>query len=77
MGWQGVLDDVWLDYAATSALRYGPGTVRLVLPCLLDRSLQAHAAEVLDMPFDAVVAHWAAVIRADVKLQGRAARILL
>jgi hypothetical protein len=75
-GWYGAADDVWLGYAATSALRYGPGTVRLVLPCLSDRSLQAHAAEVLDMPFDAVVAHWAAVIRADVKLYARAARIL-
>jgi hypothetical protein len=50
--------------------------VRLVLPCLLDRSLQAHAAEVVDMPFDAVVAHWAAVIRADVNLHARAERIL-
>jgi hypothetical protein len=76
VGWQGAADDVWLGYAATSALRYGPGTVRLVLPCLLDRSLQAHAAEVLDMPFDAVVAHWAAVIRADVQLNARAARLL-
>jgi len=76
VGWQGVVDDVWLGYAATSALRYGPGTVRLVLPCLLDRSLQAHAAEVLGMPFDAVVAHWAAVIRADVQLHARAARIV-
>src|SRR3954462_5433221 len=55
---------------------HGPGAVRLVLPCLSDRSLQVHAAEVLDMPFNAVVAHWAAVIRADVKLYGRAARIL-
>jgi hypothetical protein len=75
-GWHGAADDVWLGYAATSALRYGPGTVRLVLPCLLDRSLQAHAAEVLDMPFDAVVVHWAAVIRADVNLHAQAARIL-
>jgi hypothetical protein len=77
VGWHGVADDVWLGYAATSALRYGPGTVRLVLPCLLDRSLQAHAAEVLDMPWDAVVRHWAAVIRADVHLHARAARLLV
>jgi hypothetical protein len=50
-------------YSTTSALRYGPGTVRLVLPILLDPALHDRAAELLGMPFTAVVDHWAAVIR--------------
>ena len=75
-GWRGSADHVWLGYTATSALRYGPGTVRLVLPTLLDPSLHAHVAEVLGMPFDAVLDHWAAVIRNDVQLHARAAQFL-
>jgi hypothetical protein len=75
-GWRGSADHVWFGYTATSALRYGPGTVRLVLPVLLDASLHDHVAEVLSMPFDAVLDHWAGVIRADTQLYARARQLL-
>jgi len=75
-GWRGVSDEVWLAYTATSALRYGPGTVRIVLPTLLDDPLHDHVAEVLGMPFDAVLDHWAAVIAAEIGLHARARRLL-
>jgi hypothetical protein len=75
-GWRGRPDDVRLAYAATSALRYGPGTVRLVLPTLLNSSRHARAAETIGMPFDSVVEHWAAVISADVQLHALATRLL-
>ena len=75
-GWRGSTDQVWLGYAATSLLRYGPGTVRLVAPALLDPSVQKHVAEVLGMSFDAVVDHWATVIREDVRLRARIAPLV-
>jgi hypothetical protein len=67
-GWHGSDEQVWFGYAATSALRYGPGTVRLVLPILLDPALQDGAAALLGIPFDAVTELWAAVIRGQVAL---------
>jgi hypothetical protein len=67
-GWHGSDEQVWFGYAATSALRYGPGTVRLVLPILLNPALQDGAAALLGIPFDAVIELWAAVIRAQVAL---------
>jgi hypothetical protein len=62
-GWEGSDEQVTFGYAATSALRYGPGTVRLVLPVLLDPALRDDVAQVLGMPFDEVVEHWAALMR--------------
>jgi hypothetical protein len=62
-GWHGPDEQVYFAYARTSALRYGPGTVRLVLPALLEPELRNGVAEPLGRPFDAVVEHWATVIR--------------
>lgn len=62
-GWHGSDEHVTFGYGATSALRYGPGTVRLVLPVLLDPALRDDVAAQLGIPFDGVVEHWAAVVR--------------
>ena len=75
-GWRGPAAEIRLGYAATSALRFGPGTVRLVLLALLDASRHDHAAEVLGMPFAAVLDHWAAVIRADTQLHAQARQLM-
>jgi hypothetical protein len=60
-GWRGTPDQARFGYAATSALRYGPGCVRLVLPTLLDPSAQARVEVLLGIPFDQVLHLWAAV----------------
>ncbi|MGB3592962.1 MAG: hypothetical protein WA994_02210 [Ornithinimicrobium sp.] len=59
-GWRGAPDLARFGYAASSALRYGPGCVRLVLPALLDETAQAHVEVVLGIPFDQVLQLWAA-----------------
>ncbi len=59
-GWRGAPDLARFGYAASSALRYGPGCVRLVLPTLLDETAQAHVEVVLGIPFDHVLQLWAA-----------------
>lgn len=70
-GWHGPEEQVWFGFAATSALRYGPGTVRLVLPVLLDEADRDRVLGVLGIPFDQVLDHWASVIRDDVLLHDR------
>jgi hypothetical protein len=62
-GWRGPDEQVTFGYGATSALRYGPGTVRLVLPALLDPALRGDVAALLGIPFDRVVEHWGALLR--------------
>jgi hypothetical protein len=62
-GWQGSDEQVMFGYRATSALRYGPGTVRLVMPALLDPALHDDVVALLGMPFDGVVEHWAGMVR--------------
>ena len=46
-------------YAASSALRYWPGVVRLVLPTLLDETAQRRTEDVLGTPFDQIIEVWA------------------
>jgi hypothetical protein len=48
-------------FAASSALRYGPGCVRLVLPALLNETAQPRVELVLGIPFDQVLELWAAI----------------
>jgi hypothetical protein len=62
-GWQGSDEQITFGYRATSALRYGPGTVRLVLPSLLDPALRHDVTAVVGMPFDRVLELWAGIIR--------------
>jgi hypothetical protein len=69
VGWRGPAEEIWFGYGVTSALRYGPGTVRLVLPALLDPARRDEVVAVLGIPFDAVMDHWAAVIRYHVELR--------
>lgn len=62
-GWWGSDEPITFGYRATSALRYGPGTVRLVLPALLDPALRDDVTALVRMPFDGVLELWAGIIR--------------
>jgi hypothetical protein len=72
LGWNGPREQPRFGFAASSALRYGPGVVRLVLPALLDATAQAHAEEALGTPFDAIVNLWAAVAAEQARLAAEA-----
>ena len=50
---------VRFGYAASTALRYGVGTVRLVLPILLDEGLHARVEQLLGRPKEEVFEKWA------------------
>ena len=76
-GWHGGSDQPRFRFAASSALRYGPGCVRLVLPALLDESAQPHVELVLGIPFDQVLELWAAVCLEQVRLADDAFRLLV
>jgi hypothetical protein len=76
-GWHGGSDQPRFGFAASSALRYGPGCVRLVLPALLDESAQPHVELVLGIPFDQVLELWAAVCLEQVRLADDAFRLLV
>jgi hypothetical protein len=67
-GWDGASDQARFGFAASSALRYGPGCVRLVLPALLDEAAQPHVELVLGIPFDQVLQLWAALCLEQVQL---------
>lgn len=58
-GWRGDPRVVRFGYAASSALRYGVGTVRLVLPVLLDKRLHARVEELLGRPIEEALEMWA------------------
>jgi hypothetical protein len=58
-GWNGSPQLPWLGFAATSALRYLPGVVRLLLPTLLDETAQRRTEAVLGIPFEQTVELWA------------------
>src|SRR5919109_2170056 len=75
-GWDGPCEQPRFGFAACSALRYGPGVVRLVLPALLDDSRQADAEQVLGIPFDAIVNLWAAVAAEQARLAAKAFTLL-
>ena len=67
-GWRGASDQLRFGFAASSALRYGPGCVRLVLPALLDETAQPHVELVLGISFDKVLQLWAVVCLEQVRL---------
>jgi hypothetical protein len=75
-GWRGRSDQARFGFAASSALRYGPGCVRLVLPPLLDETAQPHVELVLGIPFDQVLQLWAALCLEQVRLADDAFRLL-
>jgi hypothetical protein len=58
-GWRGDPRVVRFGYAASTALRYGVGTVRLVLPVLLDEQFHARVEELLGHPKEEVFEKWA------------------
>jgi len=58
-GWRGDPRVVRFGYAASTALRYGVGTVRLVLPTLLNEQFHARVEELLDRPMEEVLEKWA------------------
>jgi hypothetical protein len=58
-GWHGPEEQVRFGFAASSALRYWPGVVRLVVPTLLDQTAQRRTEEVLGTPFDQIIEVWA------------------
>ena len=57
-GWHDPEEQVRFGYAASSALRYWPGVVRLVLPTLLDETAQRRTEDVLGTPFDQIIEVW-------------------
>ena len=58
-GWHGPEEQVRFSFAASSALRYWPGVVRLVVPTLLDETAQRRTEDVLGTPFDQIIEVWA------------------
>lgn len=58
-GWHGSHEETRFGFAASSALRYWPGVVRLVIPTLLDEDAHRRAEAVLGIPFDQIVDLWA------------------
>jgi hypothetical protein len=64
-------------FAASSALRYGLGCVRLVLPAMLDETAQHDVELVLNIPFDQVLQLWAAVCLEQARLADDAFRLLV
>jgi hypothetical protein len=58
-GWRGDARVVRFGYLASTALRYGVGTVRLVLPVLLDERLHPRVEELLGCPIEEVLKKWA------------------
>jgi hypothetical protein len=58
-GWRADARVVRFGYAVSAALRYGVGTVRLVLPILLDERLHARVEQLLGRPMEEVLKKWA------------------
>lgn len=59
VGWRGDSRVVRFGYAASTALRYGVGTVRLVLPVLLDEQLHARGEQLFGNPMEEALEMWA------------------
>jgi hypothetical protein len=76
VGWRGAPDFPRFGFAASSALRYGPGCVRLVLPALLDDTLQRGVELVLGIRFHQVLELWAAVCLDNARLADDAFTLL-
>lgn len=62
-GWQGEPRQVRLGYAAAGALRYGVGTLRLVLPGLLDETLHPIYEQIFHHPMDRLCDCWEMVLK--------------
>lgn len=75
-GWDGPPEQPHFGFAASSALRYGPGVVRLVLPTLLDETTHARTEVLLGIPFDAIVDLWADVAAEQTRLADEAFGLL-
>jgi hypothetical protein len=58
-GWHGPHEQPRLGFAASSALRYWPGVVRLVLPTLVDETAHHRTETMLGIPFDQIMDLWA------------------
>jgi hypothetical protein len=58
-GWRGPPEQPRFGFAASSALRYWPGVVRLVIPTLLDEAGHRRAEAMLGIPFHEIVDLWA------------------
>ena len=58
-GWRGPPEQARFGFAASSALRYWPGVVRLVISTLLDETAHPRAEAMLGMPFPEIVDLWA------------------
>jgi hypothetical protein len=59
IGWRGPPEQPRFGFAASSALRYWPGVVRLVIPTLLDEAAHRRAEAMLGIPFHEIVDLWA------------------
>jgi len=75
-GWRGAPDQPRFGFAASSALRYGPGCVRLVLPALLDETAQPGVELLLGIPFHQVLELWAAICLEQARLADDAFTLL-
>jgi hypothetical protein len=71
-GWRGSHEQTRFGFAASSALRYWPGVVRLVLPTLLDDAAHRRAEALLGIPFDEIVELWADFTAWQARLAGEA-----
>ena len=60
-GWRGDPQLVRLGYASAAALRYGVGVLRLMLPFLLDETLQPMAEQFWGRPFQVLCEAWSIV----------------
>jgi hypothetical protein len=75
-GWRGASDQLRFGFAASLALRYGPGCVRLVLPALLDETAQPGVELLLGIPFHQVLELWAAICLEQARLADDAFTLL-
>ena len=75
-GWQGEPRHVRLGYAAAGALRYGVGTLRLLLPVLLDEALHPIVEQIFHHPIDRLCDCWEMVLnRFTLRLADEALRL--
>lgn len=75
-GWEGSERDARAGHAATAALRYTVGTVRFLLPVLLDRALGGELARLLGRPLAAIAEGTARVLPLFLALADEAGALL-